>query len=156
VRAIPIHLVRDADSASAGPITITALLAGRTFKRAAENNSSIVLRARLGRWTALLTGDVERDAEYELASRDVRADVLKVAHHGSRTSSTAALLDAVQPRLALISCGVHNTFGHPHASVLDALAARGIRTWRTDRGGTIDVDFAAAHIFVRREIDTAR
>lgn len=149
-REIPIHLVRDGDAASVGPFALTAFVASRTFKRSPENNASVVLRARTGGWTALLTGDVERDAEAELAERDVRADVLKIAHHGSRTSTTAPLLDAVQPRVALISCGAHNTFGHPHPSVLQALAARGIRTWRTDRGGAIDVEMGE-HVVVRQE-----
>jgi competence protein ComEC len=82
--------------------------------------------------------------------------VLKVGHHGSRTSSTPLLLDAVKPRIALISCGLHNTFGHPHAATLESLRTRGIRTWRTDRNGTIDIDFFPSHIFVRGQFDTPR
>ncbi len=155
-REIPIHLVHDGDARSVGELSLRAFLADRTFKHSPENNSSIVLRAGIGRWSALLTGDVERDAEEVLAERDVRADVLKVGHHGSRTSSTAVLLDAVHPRIALISCGLHNTFGHPHASVVEALSMRGIRTWRTDRNGTIDVDFLPSHIVVQQQFDTPR
>jgi competence protein ComEC len=156
VRAIPIHLVRDGDVLTVGALSLRALVADRTFKHSPENNSSVVLRAGIGRWTSLLTGDVERDAEEMLAERDVRADVLKVGHHGSRTSSTPALLDAVHPRIALISCGLHNTFGHPHASVVESLRSRGIHTWRTDRNGTIDVDFLPAHIVVHQQFDTPR
>jgi competence protein ComEC len=156
VRAIPIHLVRDGDVLTVGALSLRALVADRTFKHSPENNSSVVLRAGIGHWTSLLTGDVERDAEEMLAERDVRADVLKVGHHGSRTSSTPALLDAVHPRIALISCGLHNTFGHPHASVVESLRSRGIHTWRTDRNGTIDVDFLPAHIVVHQQFDTPR
>jgi competence protein ComEC len=156
VRAIPIHLVRDGDVRTVGALSLRAFVADRTFKHSAENNSSVVLRVGIGRWTALLIGDVERDAEELLAARDVRADVLKVGHHGSRTSSTPVLLDAVRPRMALISCGLHNTFGHPHASVVESLRTRGIRTWRTDRNGTIDIDFLPAHIFVHEQFDTPR
>lgn len=156
LRAIPIHIVRDGETRKLGAISLTAFVADRTFKHSPENNSSIVLRAAVGRWSALLTGDVERDAEELLAERDVRADVLKVGHHGSKTSSTPALLDAVHPRIALISCGLHNTFGHPHASVVESLRMRGVRTWRTDRNGTIDVDFLAARIVVQQQFDTPR
>ena len=155
-RAIPIHLVRDDDTRTVGALSLRAFVADRTFKHSAENNSSVVLRIQIGRWSALLTGDVERDAEELLAARDLRADVLKVGHHGSRTSSTPALLDAVRPRMALISCGLHNMFGHPHASVIESLHRRGIRAWRTDRNGTIDVDFLPAHIVVHQQIDTPR
>jgi competence protein ComEC len=155
-RAIPIHLVHDGDVRTVGMFCIKTFVADRTFKRSPENNSSIVLRAGIGRWTSLLTGDVERDAEASLATREIRADVLKVGHHGSRTSSTSALLDAVRPRIALISCGLHNTFGHPHASVVESLHARGIHTWRTDRNGAIDVDFLPTHIVVHRQFDTPR
>ena len=120
-RAIPIHLVRDGDVRDVGGMSLRAFVADRTFKHSPENNSSVVLRVVIGRWTALLTGDVERDAEESLASQDIRADVLKVGHHGSKTSSTPLLLDAVHPRIALISCGLHNLFGHPHPSVLESL-----------------------------------
>jgi competence protein ComEC len=155
-RAIPIHLVRDGEVRRIDDLSLRAFVADRTFKHSPENNSSIVIRAGIGRWSALLTGDIERDAEELMAERDIRADVLKVGHHGSRTSSTPTLLDAVHPRIALISCGLHNTFGHPHPAVVDSLQRRGIHTWRTDRNGTIDVDFLPAHIVVHQQFDTPR
>jgi competence protein ComEC len=155
-RGVPIHLVRDGDDAAFGALSLRALVAGRTFKRAPENNASVVLRLRAGRWTALLTGDVERDAEQLLAEGEVAADILKVAHHGSRTSTSAAFLEAVRPRLALISCGRRNTFGHPHPAVLENLRAAGVRTWRTDRSGAVAVDLGGAHLVVRPEVDTPR
>jgi competence protein ComEC len=67
----------------------------------------------------------------------LRADVLKVAHHGSTTSTSAPFLAAVHPRLALISVGAHNSYGHPGAEVLDALRSAGVQTLRTDLSGTI-------------------
>jgi len=155
-RAIPIRLVRDGEVREIGGLSLRAFVADRTFKHSPENNSSVVLRVLVGRWTALLTGDAERDAEEFLADRDIKADVLKIGHHGSRTSSTPPLLDAVRPRIALISCGLHNTFGHPHATVIESLRARGIHVWRTDRNGTIDVDFLPARIVVHRQFDTPR
>jgi competence protein ComEC len=151
---VPIHLVRDGDWMPILPARIRAIVPDRTFRRAAENNSSVVLHVAVEGRSALLAGDAEREAEALLAARPVRADILKVAHHGSRTSSTPALLDAVKPRLALISCGRHNLFGHPHTTVLDALRARHIFVLRTDRDGTVDVIFHGDHFFVHHEIDT--
>lgn len=142
---VPIHLVRDGDTKRLGPLTMRAFLASSAFRRAPENNASIVLQ--IGR--IVLTGDVEREAESEIAPRLSRADVLKIAHHGSRSSTTEPLLDRVQPRLALISCGRHNIFGHPHPSVLESLRARGVRVWRTDRNGSVDVEIRDGHLFVR-------
>ncbi|MCU1245003.1 MAG: ComE-like competence protein [Acidobacteria bacterium] len=152
--ATPIHLVRDGDRVTVGAIHLVAMTSDVAFRRSPENNSSVAARLQIGRRRVLLTGDIERDAEAHLADRDVRADVLKVAHHGSHSSSTGPMLEAVAPRLALISCGRHNLFGHPHPEVVAALAARGIRTWRTDQSGAVSVRFAQGELWVRGEIDT--
>ncbi len=105
-----------------------------------SNERSLVLRAEaLGR-SFLLTGDIESWAESRLLSRseeDVRVDVLKVAHHGSRTSSTESFLDAARPKLALISAGVGNLYHHPAPEIVERLEERGIRVLRTDRDGMI-------------------
>jgi competence protein ComEC len=147
VRA-PIHLVRDGDSLHLGALHLTAHVADSSFRRSPENNASIVLRVDAGTRRFLLTGDIEKEAELWLSDRELRADVLKVAHHGSRSSTSQTFLDNVAPRLAVISCGRHNLFGHPHASVLEALDERNIRTWRTDRDGTIDVAVRDGHLYV--------
>ncbi|MFO0567859.1 MAG: DNA internalization-related competence protein ComEC/Rec2 [Polyangiaceae bacterium] len=104
------------------------------------NDNSFVLRVSLGRRRALLVGDAEREEEHELArsrGEDLRADFLKIGHHGSRTSSSAELLSRVAPAYAAISCGVRNHFGHPHRETLESLRARGIHTLRTDLLGSI-------------------
>ncbi|HUP61742.1 MAG TPA: DNA internalization-related competence protein ComEC/Rec2 [Thermoanaerobaculia bacterium] len=145
----PIHLIRDRDTIALDDISLTAHVSSFTFRRAPENNASVVLRLETGTRRMLLTGDVEAEAELDLADRDLRADVLKVAHHGSRTSTADSFLERVTPRLAIISCGRRNLFGHPHGSVLDALRERGIRVWRTDRDGTIDVDVEGGKLYVR-------
>jgi competence protein ComEC len=152
----PIHIVRDGDRMQLGAIAVSTMLAPRLPRRSPENNSSIVLRLQLERRRALLTGDIERETEWQLAGPAVRADILKVGHHGSRTSSTAPFLDAVAPRLGIISCGRHNLFGHPHPAVLEALESRGIRPLRTDRSGSVTLSFAGGHIYAAREIDTPR
>ena len=102
----------------------------------------------------LMTGDIEHETESDLAGRVSHVDILKVAHHGSRSSTTPLFVDAVSPRLALISCGRRNLFGHPHAEVLGALRERGVRVYRTDRSGSIDLTVENGYLFVRQQIDT--
>lgn len=87
------------------------------------DNASVVVRVSYGEVSFLLTGDLFREAEAALVARggDLRSDVLKVGHHGSRTSSSRAFLDAVRPAVAVISAGAGNSFGHPHAETLEAL-----------------------------------
>ena len=151
---VPVHLVRDGDAIRFADVSLHALVPDRTFRRSPENNSSIVLDVAIGKRKALLTGDIEREAESLVASRVGCVDLLKVAHHGSHTSSTPPLLDAIAPRVAVISCGRHNLFGHPHSDVLRALHDAGAAVCRTDRNGTVDIAFRGDHIFVHREIDT--
>ncbi len=103
------------------------------------NDNSFVLRIAYGERALLLVGDAEREEEGELISPALRADVLKVGHHGSATSSSPAFLAAVAPGEAIISVGRRNRFGHPSARTLSALAAVGARVWRTDRDGAVTV-----------------
>ncbi|MEJ7733562.1 MAG: DNA internalization-related competence protein ComEC/Rec2 [Polyangiaceae bacterium] len=103
------------------------------------NDNSFVLRITYGRRAVLLVGDSEHHAEDALLARGapLRADLLKVGHHGSRTSTTPAFLAAVAPELAVVSCGVRNRFGHPHPETLRTLASAGVPLLRTDRGGAV-------------------
>ena len=89
----------------------------------------------------LLTGDMEKQIERDLLGNGFvsHADVLKVAHHGSKTSTTEPFLDAVHPAMALISDGFENSYGHPHRNTLNALEDRHIETLRTDQMGLIRV-----------------
>jgi competence protein ComEC len=101
-----------------------------------------VARVRVGDVTVLLTGDAESGEEAWLIAHQpqlLRADVLKVAHHGSRTSSTPAFLRAVRPSLALVSVGAGNMYRHPSPEILQSLAAHGAVTLRTDLHGTVVV-----------------
>ena len=107
-----------------------------------SNNSSIVIRATWGETTALLTGDAEEPEESSImktySATHLGSMLLKVGHHGSRTSSTDAWLAAVNPQIAVISCGLNNSYGHPHAEVLDKLKAYvGDKIFRTDELGSI-------------------
>jgi competence protein ComEC len=103
-----------------------------------ENDNSLVLRLSHGARSALLAGDAELEAEQAMLARDparLRADLLKVGHHGSHTSTSPPFVEAVDPSDAMISCGVRNRFGHPRPSTLSTLGARGVRIHRTDRSG---------------------
>lgn len=107
-----------------------------------ENDNSLVVALRYAGRTILMTGDIESAAEQTLlaAGRDLRADVLKLPHHGSRTSSGAAFLRAVAPLHAIASLGRQNRFGFPHPQVVQRLADQHILLWRTDRDGTLQVE----------------
>jgi competence protein ComEC len=109
------------------------------------NNDSLALRISYGARTFLLTGDMERPMETLLVGDQkggqnaLRADVLKVGHHGSRTSTISPFLDAVAPSIAVISAGYENSFGHPHPDVVKRLAARHTTILRTDQDGLVTV-----------------
>ncbi len=110
------------------------------FEVGESNESSIVARLRFGRTAALLTGDapLSEEAAILASGAQVRADVLKIAHHGSHTSTGESFLDAVQPQFAAISVGKKNRYGHPAEEVLDRLVERGIQILRTDFAGTVE------------------
>ena len=105
------------------------------------NDNSFVIELRFGARRLLFTGDVERRAERSLvrAGRLRHVDVLKVPHHGSRTSSTAPFLAALTPALAVVSAGRTNRFGHPHPDVLERLEGAAGGVYRIDREGSVQV-----------------
>ena len=116
------------------------------------NDRSCVLKIASAHGTLLLAGDIEARAENELLERaagKLRADVLVVPHHSSRTSSTQEFIAAVQPRWALLSVGYRNRFGHPSAEVVERYSAVGAQLLRTDRGGALLVRLEAAGIGVQ-------
>ncbi|MDQ2901209.1 MAG: ComEC/Rec2 family competence protein [Acidobacteriota bacterium] len=106
-----------------------------------KNNDSLVLRLVYGRNSFLMTGDMEKQIESELLAGNLvqHADVLKVGHHGSRTSSLPEFLDAVHPAFAVISDGFENSYGHPAKQTLEHLSERRILTLRTDTNGLISI-----------------
>jgi competence protein ComEC len=99
------------------------------------NDDSLVLRLEYNGTSALLLGDAERALETEVAHDEHPVDILKVAHHGSATSTTPELLTATHPKFAVISVGAHNNYGHPRREVLDRLNAAHAQTYRTDEDG---------------------
>ena len=109
--------------------------------KAPANNDSLAFRLRFGQRSFLLTGDIERRVETEILNRRgvLDSDLLKIAHHGSRSSSLPEFLDRASPVWALISVAEHSPFGHPHAEVLDRLNDRRVPVFRTDRHGAIRI-----------------
>lgn len=106
-----------------------------------SNEGSIVLKLICGRATALFTGDVGEKTEKELVAcygaSQLSCSLYKVGHHGSSTSTSDALLEAMRPTWAVVCCGLDNPYGHPHGEVLERLAEKGITVYRTDLSGEI-------------------
>ena len=136
----PLSVPQEGDTLRLGGATVTilhcwpeALDYGRT------NDSSIVTRIDYGETSFIITGDAEDWSEYMMidAGYDLKADVLRVSHHGSSTGSTMEFLQAVQPEYAVISVGKDNGYGHPHKEVLERLDEIGAKVLRTDELGTI-------------------
>ena len=119
-----------------------------------DNDRSVVLHLAYRASAMLLTGDIEASAEGELAASEVLkpADVLKVPHHGSNSSSTAAFLDAVDPQVAVVSAGRYNAFDHPRDGALRRLRARGAEVFRTDLAGNVMIrtDGRVIQVFLER------
>jgi competence protein ComEC len=103
------------------------------------NESSVVVLARFGDFEALLTGDAPSHVEEDAVARSGPVEVLKVGHHGSRTSTSGLLLERARAQAAVISLGRGNRYGHPHGEVLERLEGSGTTVYRTDLDGTVRV-----------------
>lgn len=109
------------------------------------NNNAIVFKLKYGNFSMLFTGDIEKEAEnsiineYKKDNNILKATILKVGHHGSKTSSTQEFLEKVNPQIALIGVGNNNTFGHPSQQTLERLKKLKIRIFRTDKDGEISI-----------------
>jgi competence protein ComEC len=173
--AVPSHapMARLRDLARADGLAWTTLRAGSAWARAGvtfqvwnppapdwerprvRNDDSVVLDVRYGDVSVILPGDVSADVERAIAPRipPARLRVLKLAHHGSATSTSAAFLDALHPTLAIVSCGRDNPFGHPAPAVLARLATRRIPVVRTDVDGEVEVVTDGRNTKVRRVVE---
>ncbi|SDH46983.1 competence protein ComEC [Alteribacillus persepolensis] len=124
------------------------------------NHRSIVLKAAFGGVTWLFTGDLEKEGEHTLLETfpSLKADMIKIAHHGSSTSTTEPFISQVQPKMAFITAGRCNHFGHPHTETINTLQAHRIKTFRTDTQGAIKVTFdnhAPVHLEHKRSANDA-
>ncbi|WP_078413835.1 DNA internalization-related competence protein ComEC/Rec2 [Priestia abyssalis] len=110
-----------------------------TGNEKSKNDQSLVLYTKLGGLTWLFTGDLELSGEEQLVKDfpALRADILKVGHHGSKTSSSSLFLDHIKPKAAIISVGKHNRYQHPHSSVIEEFEKRKILLFRTDEDGAV-------------------
>lgn len=122
---------------SLGEATFQILSPIRDYEE--SNNASIVLLLTHGDNSFLFTGDAEKEAEADMleSGLNLAADVYHAGHHGSKTASSEAFLDAVMPKYAIISCGENNQYGLPDAQVLNSLREREVKVFRTDEQGTI-------------------
>jgi competence protein ComEC len=122
-----------------GPVTVEALHPPVNSVSVGANENSLVLRFSFGRFSALLTGDLDQTGELETLShsKNLRGLLLKVAHHGSRSGTSNAFLDAAQPRWAVVSVGRHNPYGHPSPEVLRRLLRHGSSFYLTLDQGAI-------------------
>jgi competence protein ComEC len=157
---VPVALARAGQDVALGPSTRVTVLYPDATDAAAPlpeddiNNGSVVLRLEVGGFSALLTGDAEAPVEGALVGRGLLspADVLKVGHHGSTSSTTAGLLDAVRPSVAIISSGEGNEYGHPAPETLAALGSRpATAVFRTDFGGDVEVVTDGSTLRVRTD-----
>jgi len=137
-----IKIVRhwEGDEVELGGARIDVLFPPRNWPVASEpkNNDSMVLHVSYGKSSVLLEGDAEKAAEERIAELpDLRSDLLKVGHHGSSTSTTPDILNAVRPKFAVISVGFHTSFGFPRQDVVARLAAYRVHVYRTDLDGAV-------------------
>lgn len=120
------------------------------------NNNSLVFKLIYKEFSILFTGDIEEEAEKYLINTyksKLKSTILKIGHHGSKTSSTEKFINCVNPKIALIGVGENNNFGHPSNDVLQRLADSGTKIYRTDNDGEITITIKGKDIVVKKCID---
>lgn len=142
VEGADIYFAQAGQQIDGGPTSINVLyplesIEGKEVKN--TNDTSVVLRLVYGKTSLLLTGDIYQSVERELIGKEIDSNILKVAHHGSKYSSSREFIEAASPDWAVISVGSDNRYGHPHQETLDTLAGYGINVLRTDLAGDIKI-----------------
>ena len=135
---ITVRSFHTGDAFAYGGVQVSILAPSAAYQPAAsaKNDDSLVLRVAYGKTSTLLEGDAEESSEKQMAALpSIQSDVLKVGHHGSKTSTTAVFLKAVSPHYAVISAGMHNAFHHPRFETLEHLQESDVVTYRTDVDG---------------------
>ncbi len=152
-KGVPISMNSSGDSFSVGGVKIDILYPARddTPEAVSDNNNSLVLRIAFGEKKFLLTGDIEKEAENELLKypASLNADIVKLPHHGSRTSSTESFVEAVNAQHAIVSVGQRSMFGHPHREVVERWKNSGAEVLITGERGTISVSTDGEDLAIR-------
>ena len=154
-RGVPVHRIASGKSWDTGAVRVAVLAPPGNCGERSANDCSVVLHLTFGRFSALLPGDVERTMEGELVSswRDaLRSDLVKVAHHGSASSTTGAFLDRVRPHWAVISAARNNPFGNPAPGVVLRLARRGALPLLTMDHGAITFETDGDHYILASHV----
>lgn len=145
-KKIPIYYISAKEQLQFGDWKLVCLYPEKNMVSESKNNSSLVWYASCGEFSALFTGDVEKEGEQDILQSGFvetygisEIDLLKVAHHGSKTSSSKEFLQAITPKLAVISCGKNNRYGHPHEEVVERLKQVGSEILSTTERGQITV-----------------
>jgi competence protein ComEC len=154
---ISIYEMKQNDRVTLGEVSLQCLAPSRQFleqNRESNNDSSMVLLLRKDRFQMLFTGDVEGEGEERLnkALKDEKIsdiDVLKVAHHGSKYSNSMTILNTLRPEYAVVSAGVNNWYGHPHADTLERLEAAECKVWNTAEYGQVTIDNRGVEIYLK-------
>jgi len=154
---VPLEIVGAGDIVRIGNVSIDVFWPPpiQTADSPSRNNDSLVLRVRFGEKSFLFTADIEKEAEAALVKTGINlhTDVVKVPHHGSKTSSTEQFIAAAQPALAVISVGRHSIFGHPNQEVVDRWRANGAQVMTTGEKGTITVLTDGKNLSVSRFVN---
>jgi len=163
-KGIPVSVCSAGDTIILDDYTKMLVLNPQTGSRTEEisvNNTSLVLKLCYGNTTILFMGDAEKEAEERLVKENggsdssedlLKADVIKVGHHGSDTSTSEPFIDRVDPDAAVISAGKNNKFGHPSPEVLDRLLRRGVKIFRTDECGAVILQSDGRRIRMSRTV----
>jgi len=138
-KEIPVHIIsRQSHERVISGVRFEFLSPAIPFQFDSKNNKSLVTKMIYKDFSILFTGDIEREVEYDIVG-DLKSTILKVPHHGSKTSSSLELLRRVQPTLAVMSVGYQNRYRHPHTRVIKRYQVLGIPVWRTDQRGTLTI-----------------
>jgi competence protein ComEC len=148
--ATPVTVIQKGDVLRFGEVELKVLWPAPGVE--SSNDDSVVVKLQFRQRSILLTGDIEKKTETQLISPDLHADVVKVAHHGSKTSSTEAFVSTTSPRFAIISVGQDSMFGHPHAEVVERWTKNGAEVLTTGKYGTITVTTDGRDLWLKRFI----
>lgn len=154
-RGIAKLLIGVGDRFVIGGAMVEVLHPKKTSPAVSDNNSSVVLKITFGTRSFLLTGDIEKEAEGELITNPglLAVDVVKVPHHGSKTSSTTAFVAATDAKYAVISVGRRSQFGHPHTEVVERWQASGAKVLKTGERGTITISTDGSDLRISQYLD---